>query len=153
MSENFWATQDAAIAMGHAGKAVGRRQGQEEGYQDGLADGFARGRKYGQDEGVAAMQAQLEALQQQRNALQELSNGLVMALGAAVDVLKEGSTNDKVRFARSYTNRVDQAIRKGQLRHAPHLDPNFAKLMAISAAFINDALETTLRVHDNEISP
>ena len=153
MSENFWATQDAAIAMGHAGKAVGRRQGQEEGYQDGLADGFARGRKYGQDEGVAAMQAQLDALNQQRNALQELSNGLVMALGAAVDVLKGASTDDKVRFARSYVHRVDQAFQKGMLRVAPHLDPNFAKPMAQSSAFIREALETTLRVHDNEISP
>ena len=121
MSENFWATQDAAIAMGHAGKAVGRRQGQEEGYQDGLADGFARGRKYGQDEGVAAMQAQLDALNQQRNALQELSNGLVMALGAAVDVLKGASTDDKVRFAQSYVHRVDQALQKGMLRVAPRL--------------------------------
>lgn len=153
MSENFWATQDAAIAMGHAGKAVGRRQGQEEGYQDGLADGFARGRKYGQDEGVAAMQAQLDALNQQRNALQELSNGLVMALGAAVDVLKGASTDDKVRFAQSYVRRVDQALQKGMLRVAPHLDPNFANPMAQSSAFIREALEATLRAHDNEISP
>lgn len=153
MSENFWATQDAAIAMGHAGKAVGRRQGQEEGYQDGLADGFARGRKYGQDEGVAAMQAQLDALNQQRNALQELSNGLVMALGAAVDVLKGASTDDKVRFAQSYVRRVDQALQKGMLRVAPHVDPNFANPMAQSSAFIREALETTLRAHDNEISP
>jgi flagellar biosynthesis/type III secretory pathway protein FliH len=105
--------------MGHAGKAVGRRQGQEEGYQDGLADGFARGRKYGQDESVAAMQAQLDALNQQRNALQELSNGLVMALGAAVDVLKGASSDDKVRSAQSYVHRVDQALQKGMLRVAP----------------------------------
>ena len=153
MSENFWATQDAAIAMGHAGKAVGRRQGHEEGYQDGLADGFERGRKYGQGEGAAAMQAQLDALNQQRNALQALSNGLVMALGAAVDVLKGASDDHKVRFAQSYVRRVDQALQKGLLRVEPHLDPNFANPMPFSAAFIRDALETTLRVHDNEISP
>lgn len=153
MSDNFWATQDAAIAMGHAGKAVGRRQGQDEGYQDGLADGFARGRKYGQGEGTAAMQAQLDALTQQRNALQELSNGLVMALGAAVDVLKGASDDDKVRFAQSYVRRVDQAFQKGLLRVAPHLDPSFANQMTHSTAFIRDTLETTLRVHSNEISP
>lgn len=153
MSDNYWATQDAAIAMGHAGKAVGRRQGQDEGYQDGLVDGFARGRKYGQGEGVAAVQAQLDALTQQRNALQELSNGLVMALGAAVEVLKGASNDDKVRFAQSYVNRVDRAIQKGQLRLAPHLDPSFANQMTHSAAFIREALETTLRVHDNQVSP
>ena len=153
MSDNFWATQDAAIAMGHAGKAVGRRQGQEEGYQDGLADGFARGRRYGQGESAAAMQAQLDALTQQRNALQELTNGLVVSLAAAVDVLKGASDDHKVRFARSYVHRVDQAFQKGLLRVDPHLDPKFAKPMALSAAFIRDALETTLRVHDNESAP
>jgi hypothetical protein len=62
----LWATQDAAIAMGHAGKAVGRRQAKKKAIK--TADGFARGRKYGQDESVAAMQAQLDALNQQRNA-------------------------------------------------------------------------------------
>lgn len=153
MSDNFWATQDAAIAMGHAGKAVGRRQGQEEGYQDGLADGFARGRKYGQEEGATAMQAELDALNKQKDALQQLSNGLVMALGAAVEVLKGASDDAKVRFTQSYVRRVDQALQKGLLLVEPHLDPNFAKPMAQSSAFIHDALKTTLRVHDNEISP
>lgn len=84
---------------------------------------------------------------------EELSNGLVMALGAAVEVLKGASNDDKVRYAQSYVNRVDRAIQKGQLRLAPHLDPSFANQMTHSAAFIREALETTLRVHDNQVSP
>lgn len=153
MSDNFWASQDAAIAMGQAGKAVGRRQGQEEGYQDGLKDGFTRGRKYGHDEGVAAMQAQLEEQARQKNDLQELANGLVMALGAAVDVLKDASDEERLRFAQSYVNRVDRALHQGVLRIAPHLDPRFARQMTHSTALIRNALETTLRVRDHRPAP
>ena len=146
--DNYWQSQDAAIAMGHAGKAVGRRQGEAEGYQNGLEDGFARGRKHGYDEGVAQAQAQLAALTKQKNELQELTNGLVMALGAAVDTLKMSDNNQKVRFAHSYVTRTDRALQCGQLRIAPHRDARFTEQMTQTTAYILDALETTLRAHD-----
>lgn len=149
MTENYWDSQDAALAMGRYGKTVGLRQGKEEGYEEGLADGFARGRKYGHDEAAAALQSQIDALSQQKNALQELTNGLVMTLGAAVEVLKQANDDTKVQFALHYVQRVDNAIRKGQLRLSPHADPNFSRQMTHSTALIRDALETTLRVHKN----
>lgn len=152
MTENYWESQDAALAMGHYGKAIGHRQGKEEGYEDGLADGFARGEKYGHDKAVAALQSQINTLTQQKNALQELTNGLVITLGAAVEVLKKADDDAKVQFALSYVQRVDSAMRQGQLRVSPHADPNFSRQMTHTTALIRDALETTLRVHKNNLA-
>lgn len=141
MSDDYWSTPDAAYNMGLFGKQAGLREGYQQGFQEGRHQGF--------QEGAAAMLERMEAtiaqLREEINNLREFSNGAVITLDAAAEVLAAtGNQKQMGDFISSYAQGVELSVRQRHFSLAPHADKRFAARMPRIAQIINETLSKYL---------
>lgn len=141
MSDDYWSSPDAAYSMG----LIGKQAGLQEGHQQGRNQGFQQGRNQGFQEGAAAMQERMEAtiaeMRAEINALREFSNGAVVTLDAAAEVLATtGDQKQIADFILSYGRRVERSVSQKHIPLPPHADERFAARMPRVSQIICEAL-------------
>jgi hypothetical protein len=142
MSDDYWNGPDAAYSMGLIGKQAGLQEGHQRGFQ--------RGRNQGFQEGATAMQERMETtiaqLRAEINELREFSNGAVVMLDAAAEVLATAENEKQMAaFISGYGRRVERSISQKHIPLPPHADERFAARMPRVAQIINNTLAKYLR--------
>lgn len=143
MSDDYWNSPDAAIAMGHVGKQAGLREGFQHGRDQGFHEGAAA-----MQEAAATLQQQLDQLAHEKGELQELANGLVMIVTASMAALSTATDAQQAAFAKAYIAKSDETIGQGALRVSPHADSRFAARFPTTTRFVRETLEAVLRAHN-----
>lgn len=137
MSDDYWSSPDAAYNMALVGKQAGLREGHQQGFEQGRNQGF--------QEGAAEMQRRMEAtiaeMRAEIHALREFSNGAVVTLSAAAEVLAASGDEKQIAdFILSYGRRVERDISLKCIPLPPHADERFIARMPRVSQIIREAL-------------
>lgn len=136
MSTDYYNSQEYAMTMAHVGKQAGLEQGFQQGHGEGYREGY--------EAGVLAMQQQMQAkldqLLAQCNAIQLRSNQHVSVISAAMHVIASLPQQDKADFGRSYLHCVSSYLKSKAILAAPHQDVGFVAAMPSATQVIRSAI-------------
>ncbi|MDX5555965.1 hypothetical protein [Escherichia coli] len=108
----------------------GMAAGQSRGYEQGSSEGYAVGHRDGWNEAVRTMTPQLQALEQERDALkrdrldlQYAANAFAVISRTMKAIIESAPADMQVDAIHRYNELCDRYLTNGVLRTEPHNDP------------------------------